>query len=211
MIRVAVVAAVPALRAGLRAMLEADREIHVVAEAASPADVAPPAEVEVIVAVFEPTTAGSVEHVWRWLGEAHALLFLIESPEFAELVQELSFPVYGVLPLHASEGALRAAVRALREGLIVWASDLHPLVAQPMLPAFREELSEEEEVEPLTPREIEVLRLLAEGLSNKEIAVRLGISEHTVKFHISSIYGKLGVVNRAEAVRVGLRKGLIPL
>ncbi|WP_376792071.1 LuxR C-terminal-related transcriptional regulator [Thermoflexus sp.] len=206
MIRVAVVAAVPALRAGLRAMLEADREIQVVAEAASPTDLEPPAEIEVIVAVFEPGISGSMGRAWRWLGEAHALLFLIEAPEFVERVRALSLPVYGVLPLHASEEALRAAVRALREGLLVWAPELHPPAVQPALPAF-----EEDQAESLTPREIEVLRLLAEGLANKEIAARLGISEHTVKFHISSIYGKLGVVNRAEAVRVGLRRGLIPL
>ena len=66
-------------------------------------------------------------------------------------------------------------------------------------------------MEPLTPREIEVLRLLSLGLANKEIAARLGISEHTVKFHLSAIYSKLGAANRAEAVRRGLQRGLIPL
>ncbi len=66
-------------------------------------------------------------------------------------------------------------------------------------------------VEPLTPRERQVLEHLAEGLSNREIAARLGISEHTVKFHVSAIYGKLGAASRAEAVRHGLRHGLITL
>jgi len=53
------------------------------------------------------------------------------------------------------------------------------------------------------------LQLLAHGLANKQIAIRLGISEHTVKFHISSIYAKLGVTNRTEAVRVGVQRGLV--
>jgi len=63
--------------------------------------------------------------------------------------------------------------------------------------------------EPLTAREIEVLELLAEGLSNKAIAARLGISDQTVKFHVASITGKLGVANRTEAVRRALRRGLL--
>jgi len=65
--------------------------------------------------------------------------------------------------------------------------------------------------EPLTPREIDVIELLAEGLSNKAIAVHLGISDQTVKFHIASIYGKLGAANRTDAVRRAVRRGLIAL
>jgi DNA-binding NarL/FixJ family response regulator len=65
--------------------------------------------------------------------------------------------------------------------------------------------------EPLTPREIEVLELLAEGLPNKAIAARLGISDQTVKFHVSSISGKLRAANRTDAVRKAVRRGLIAL
>ncbi|OLC67366.1 MAG: hypothetical protein AUH79_04255 [Betaproteobacteria bacterium 13_1_40CM_4_64_4] len=65
--------------------------------------------------------------------------------------------------------------------------------------------------EPLTPREIQVLELVAEGLSNKRIAARLDISDQTVKFHVSSICGKLGAANRTDAVRRALRRGLITL
>jgi NarL family two-component system response regulator YdfI len=64
---------------------------------------------------------------------------------------------------------------------------------------------------PLTPREIEVLRLLSEGLANKNIAWKLKISEHTVKFHIASIFTKLNVSSRAEAVAIGIRQGVILL
>jgi len=65
--------------------------------------------------------------------------------------------------------------------------------------------------EGLTPREIEVLELLAQGLPNKAIATRLGISDQTVKFHVSSISGKLGAANRTDAVRRAARRGLITL
>jgi DNA-binding NarL/FixJ family response regulator len=67
------------------------------------------------------------------------------------------------------------------------------------------------EMEPLTSREMEVIELLAQGLSNKSIATRLGISDQTVKFHVASICGKLGASNRTEAARKALRLGLIPL
>ncbi|MCA1615145.1 MAG: response regulator transcription factor [Acidobacteria bacterium] len=63
--------------------------------------------------------------------------------------------------------------------------------------------------EALTPREREVLEMLAEGLSNKEIAWRLNISEHTVKFHLASVFAKLDVSTRTEAVMQGLRRGLL--
>ena len=65
--------------------------------------------------------------------------------------------------------------------------------------------------EELTPREVEVLERLAEGLANKAIALRLGISDQTVKFHIASIIGKLGATNRTHAVRLAVRRGLIAL
>ena len=65
--------------------------------------------------------------------------------------------------------------------------------------------------EPLTPREIEVVELLVEGLSNKAIASRLGISDQTVKFHVAAISGKLGAANRTDAVRRALRRGLITI
>lgn len=65
--------------------------------------------------------------------------------------------------------------------------------------------------EDLTPREVEVVELLAEGLPNKAIAARLGISDQTVKFHVASIYGKLGAANRTDAVRRAARRGLIAL
>lgn len=66
-------------------------------------------------------------------------------------------------------------------------------------------------IEPLTSREQEVLEHIAAGLSNRQIATVLGISEHTVKFHVSAILGKLGVTSRAAAIRHGVRRGLVTL
>lgn len=70
---------------------------------------------------------------------------------------------------------------------------------------------DEDLVEPLTPREQQVLELVADGLPNRAIAERLGVSDETVKFHLASILGKLGAANRTDAVRRALRRGLVPL
>ena len=96
------------------------------------------------------------------------------------------------------EAATIAAAREFDADALVIASDGHPRETDPA-------------PEALTPREIEVLELLAEGLPNKAIAARLTISDQTVKFHVSSICGKLGAANRTEAVRRALRRGLVTL
>lgn len=85
------------------------------------------------------------------------------------------------------------------------------VLADPVKPRDLREPIQEWIEEALTPREVEVLELLAEGLPNKAIAERLGISDQTVKFHVASITGKLGAGNRTEAVRRALRRGLISL
>jgi two-component system, NarL family, response regulator YdfI len=76
----------------------------------------------------------------------------------------------------------------------------------------RERVDEDfDPIETLTPREGDVLALVADGLGNREVAQRLGISEHTVKFHLASIFGKLGASSRTEAVQRGLRLGFIEI
>ena len=86
-------------------------------------------------------------------------------------------------------------------------ADAFMLPAAASIPDFDRTLT----VESLTPREIEVLELVAEGLSNKAVAARLGISDQTVKFHLTSLSGKLGAINRTDAVRRAVRRGLITL
>lgn len=109
----------------------------------------------------------------------------------------------GALSRHVDPAPLVAAVRAVEEGLVV----IDPAFPASVLPP-RGELSGSP-TEELTPREIEVLQLVAEGLPNKQIAVHLGISEHTVKFHVDAILGKLGAHNRTEAVTRAARLGLL--
>jgi len=98
-----------------------------------------------------------------------------------------------------------AALQAVSFGLVVTTPD------SVALPAGSSAGTAPEMVEPLTPRELEVLRLLASGLANKQIADRLGISDNTVKFHVAAILGKLGAASRTEAVAIGIREGLILL
>lgn len=131
---------------------------------------------------------------------------------------------WGLLPLDATAEELKAAVQALYEGLVVVPQALSELVfPSPGVPGTDEAADDAEkpgwrmnaradlQPEPLTEREGQVLQLLARGLGNKQIAVELGISEHTAKFHVSAIYSKLGAINRAEAVRTGIQRGLISL
>lgn len=109
----------------------------------------------------------------------------------------------GVLPADSSAPEIAAAIEAAAAGLAV----LHPDLIQRLQTAAPPVAADSA----LTSREIEVLRMLAEGLANKEIAYRLGISEHTVKFHVAALFGKLNASSRTEAVTLGVRRGLILL
>lgn len=131
---------------------------------------------------------------------------LIESDRTFEL---LSKQVRGILPRSATTEEIIAAITATAAGLMV----LHPDFTESWLNLNSTwmQILPAEPVEALTQREIEVLQMLALGLGNKAIASRLSISEHTVKFHISSIFAKLNATSRTEAVTLGLRQGLIML
>ena len=109
----------------------------------------------------------------------------------------------GVLPRTAAPAEIAAAIEAVAAGLVV----LHPDVLGPR--AARSPAEPAAPADPVTPREREILAMLAEGLGNKAIAARLGISTHTVKFHVAAILQKLGARSRAEAVTIGVRRGLL--
>lgn len=202
MIHVLIVAPTPALRAGLRALLTgANVEIvGAVGSLADPAGV--PAAAEVILAADESalTDADQV------LGEEprHAALLLTDDTRQADVLRRLPLTAWGMLTHDVSAAELAAALNAVAQGLIVLAPEL---AARLNLPAPVEEPSGE----PLTARERDVLELVSQGLSNKQIAQKLQISEHTVKFHLSSIFAKLGVSSRTEAVNRGARLGIITL
>lgn len=199
MIRVLLDVPSPALRAGLRALLSTDENIWIVNNSfdeESEADVVITSASPASVSDSRSSLGGNTE---LDLSSQTAILVLSNDPSNILDMRRLA-RVWGILPADASAEELTAAVHALSQGLIVGTSTL----------LFE---SENEPIAhgPLTERELEVLGLVARGLANKQIAAALGISEHTVKFHVSSIYSKLNVTNRTEAVRAGLRGGWIAL
>lgn len=192
-----IIAPTPALRAGLRALLTGPQS-EVVGEAAG-ATLAPLADV-VVAAGSDPSTAA------RALSSdtGAALVLLSDDAQLAGLLRELPLRGWAIVPPDASAEELRAAVQAAAQGLVAL-----PRAMVNQLGSAR--TAAEPRGEPLTGRELEVLALLSQGLPNKQIAGRLMISEHTVKFHISSIFTKLNAGSRTEAVSIGARQGLITL
>ncbi len=122
--------------------------------------------------------------------------------------QALQAGIRAVLPSEISTDQLAAALQAAAAGLVV----LQPVEIPAAFPAPAPASQPLAELpEPLTRREREVLQMLAAGLANKEIAARLNISDHTAKFHVAAILGKLGAATRTEAVALGIRRGLVLL
>ena len=191
MIRVLLNVSSPALRAGLRSLLSSDGTIKVVNDSLEDDQ-----EADVVIASASRASLlvnGSDD------SPSAAVLLLSDDPLNVRDLRRSS-RAWGILPTDTSAEELSAAVHALSQGLIVGPPAL-------LFESENEPLSQGS----LTDRESEVLGLLSRGLANKQIAATLGISEHTVKFHVSSIYTKLNVTNRTEAMREGLRGGWIVL
>ena len=145
---------------------------------------------------------------------------LIDDPDPAWVRSALKASIHAVISRDANTEDMQLALQAADAGFVL----LHPTSVQGLLQnnsiaelndlseeRLSEDLAPEDMIEDLTARESEVLRLVSMGLGNKEIAVRLAISEHTAKFHISSILSKLHAGSRTQAVSLGIRKGLIPI
>ena len=137
-------------------------------------------------------------------GVAPAIVLLSADAQPAWSSEVLRLGVRAMLPRDAAPAEVLAAVEAASTGLAV--VDPHDLEA--LLSASNPTTASAESTV-LTPRELEVLGLMAEGAANKNIAWKLGISEHTVKFHVASILAKLNASTRTEAVAIGIRKGMI--
>jgi len=200
-ISVQVLASSPALRVGLAAML-ASAAMEVVGAAAEVDDL--PAIAGRVVVMGGPGWPEDAAQLADDEALAGLVLLADAAAVAARALHGLALPAWAVLPPAASPEQLQAAVAAVASGLVVvppeaWTVGQAVQVTGGDLP------------EPLTGREREVLQLLAEGLSNKLVARRLRISEHTVKFHVSSIYAKLGASNRTEAVSHAARRGLVTL
>jgi NarL family two-component system response regulator YdfI len=149
--------------------------------------------------------AGELMDALRQVAAHVSTVVLADHPALGLTAAMLATGVRGVIQRDSSYDELALALRGAAEGMTVLGTEAAKSLAE-RLPQGGDPLIATEE---LTNRELEVLELLAEGGGNREIGARLGISEHTVKFHISSILGKLSASNRTEAVAHGIRRGLI--
>ena len=215
-IRVLVAAVSAVERAGLESLVRATHALELVGSASRAREVIrQTAGLDLDVVLAQLDAHNEDASAWRELGSrprAPAIVLLVDGPVEAEALAELHAEdsnVRGLLPLTATAAEIIAAIKAAAAGLIV----VHPNLVEALL-AGAESAPRERPAPlgpPLSPRETEVLNMLAQGLGNKEIAGRLRLSEHTVKFHITSIFNKLSASTRTEAVTLGIRQGLILL
>ena len=212
MIRVLIVAASPLILGGLQSLL-ADSGVDIVGSAADLESLAKQLDdMEPDVLLVETSAEARQAFVDEMVGEeifrGYPVVVLARNMPPRWPSEALRAGVRAVLPSEVSAEQLRAALEAAAAGLVV----VHPSEVSAVLPAPAALSSPVRELpEPLTPREREVLQMISAGLGNKEIAGRLSISDHTVKFHVASILGKLGASSRTEAVSIGIRHGLVLL
>ena len=221
-ITVQIIAAAPVVRAGLAALIGADKRFEVLGsfptarEAQDEIEVAERSVDLIIVELGDSLGDEFDDRATPTAGTetvGPAVVALIPNWQQKLVGRLLRSGVSAVLPNTATAEEILAAVEAALAGLIVLPRDAFEIFEENQLAHEASHESTGLDLEPLTetltPRERQVLDMMAEGLGNKEIAWRLQISEHTVKFHVSSILGKLGASSRTEAVTQGLRRGLI--
>ena len=216
MTRILVAATSGIVRRGLETLLAASRNLTVVGssslDATTLAERMEDLQPDVVLLELRPQEDDSVARHLPTIGPgpgAPGIVVLADPPHGPWMAEALRSGVRAVLPREAAPEEIVAAVEAAVAGLVV----LHPDAVEALLPAApaSSRSMPASPHPPLSSREVEVLGMLAEGLGNKQIAWRLGISEHTVKFHLSSIFTKLDVSSRTEAVALGVRLGLIML
>jgi two-component system, NarL family, response regulator YdfI len=218
---VQIIAASAVARAGLEALIGADERFAVSGSFSTASEAQHEIELaegpaDVIIAELDENSSDEIfELAATRAGDdraVRAVLALIPDLQPRSVVGLLRSGVSAVLPNTATGEEIIAAVEAALAGLVVLPREALEVLAETsaMPEANTDAVGDHEPLtETLTPRERQILDLLAEGLGNKEIAWQLQISEHTVKFHVSSILGKLGASTRTEAVTQGLRRGLI--
>ena len=206
--RVLVVAASPVVRAGLESLLARSGEYAILGAAALPSLLGDAAAAEPEVIVLALDGDGEARLARELAGHAAPLPPLVvigDEPVGEWGPRALRLGARAVLSQASGAAELAAAIEAAAAGLVALPPELIGSVATRGPPI------QEAALPPLTAREIEVLTLLAAGLGNKTIAARLAISEHTVKTHVTSLFSKLGVSSRAEAVAVAVRQGVLML
>jgi NarL family two-component system response regulator YdfI len=213
MIRVLIVASSSISQSGLENLLRASsslRVISVLSDFDQLSESVEELQPDVVVAEITGQDRSLPEEILKLAEEAPvAIVLLVDDANMERDLEALRNGVRAVLPRNMSPGGIIAAVEAVGVGLAV-------LLPEGLDSLLRESTAPHRAVSPplieaLTPREIEVLGMMVEGWGNKEISTRLGISEHTVKFHVASIMGKLNASSRTEAVTSGIRHGLIML
>ena len=225
--RIYIISPYPTVRAGLAALAR-EQSGWVVVGASGPAEFAEPTD-GVDVALIDLESGFDVETVAGWVERLHPRSGLValgatDAPggrgapgrslrptvELARLVMADGLG-FGALPRDAGTEEIVAAVLAAASGLTALDRSLALEALTGLAHGRAETTPTSEQDEPLTAREREVLQLLAQGIPNKQIAQRLSISEHTVKFHVSAIMTKLGAASRTEAVTTAARRGLLLL
>jgi len=213
MIRVLIVASSSISQSGLENLLRASKSLQVVRVIADFGQLSESVEElqpDIVLAEITGQDRTLPEEILKLSEEAPVAIVLLEDDVNTERdLDALRNGVRAVLPRNMSPGGIVAAIEAVGVGLTV-------LLPEGLDNLLRESTASHRAVSPplvdaLTPREIEVLGMMVEGWGNKEISTRLGISEHTVKFHVASIMGKLNASSRTEAVTSGIRHGLIML
>jgi DNA-binding NarL/FixJ family response regulator len=201
----------PVVRDGLVMMLETQPDFKVVGAASDGLEVLAMGQAlqpDVLLLDLEmPNLDGlqTLERIKQHCPEVRVIVFTAFDTD-ERIVQAVRAGAKGYLLKGAPRGELFNAIRVVAEG----GSLLQPVIASKLMSHISQQQNEEP-VEKLTEREMDVLNLLGQGLQNKEIAAQLVITERTVKFHISQILGKLGAGNRTEAVTIALQRGLIGL
>jgi NarL family two-component system response regulator YdfI len=207
-ITVLVAAASAVTRAGLAALLAGEKTLHVVVGAAelSLSEQIDTVQPDVLLVDVGPEP-GADKLQDPAVAELPAIVLLTDGARRAFHADALRAGGRAVLPRHANAEEIIAAVESAASGLVV----IHPDSLEALQPALfaGERTGTAIAPQTLTPRETEVLCMIADGLGNKIIAARLGISTHTVKFHIASIFAKLKAGSRTEAVTIGIRQGLL--
>ena len=202
MIRLLIAAPSPVVRAGLEALAASSPELQVVGslpDLSAAEDLHPDVVLSALPLEAIPPPAHS---------KALPLVLLTNDSQPLWTLDGLRLGVRAMLRRDVSPGEILAAVEAAANGLAtIDPQDLDALLSS----AAPAPAHAEDETSALTARELEVLRMMAEGAANKIIAWKLGISEHTVKFHVASILARLGASSRTEAVTIGIRKGLVLL
>lgn len=211
MTRVLIVASSAVVRAGLASILGQRSSIDLAGSTSTLSglvdriETLAPDVVLVDFSISDNPVDGTLPHLEAGT-DGPALVVLAANPNGETISHALRHGARAVLPRDARAEEIIAAVDAAALGLVVLPAESAALLALPSAPS---RTAPQPGVETLTPRELEVLTMLAEGMGNKQIARRLGISEHTVKFHVGSILAKLGAGSRTEAVTTGVRQGLI--